>query len=151
MGNIKNTKLFHKLTRVWGSTNSVRTADSYAEYLAAAEARGDGRSPVPIANLVTLSVGGWGSVPPHPPPHKHKHPIPHQGAPTRVLFPRKSKPRTSMKDRNQLLCLLQWPFVVWCELRKVSVSDRKCPSSGSQAFLSMTVLLCPSVFHFGPL
>lgn len=37
MGNIKNTKPFHELARVWGSTNSVKTADSYAEYLAAAE------------------------------------------------------------------------------------------------------------------
>lgn len=46
-----------------GSTNSVRTADSYAEYLAAAVARGDGRSPVSLANLVTCSMVGWMSVP----------------------------------------------------------------------------------------
>lgn len=62
MGNITNTKPFHKLTRVWGSTNSVRSADSYAEYLAAALARGDGRSPGSLANLVTCFVEG-GSVP----------------------------------------------------------------------------------------
>lgn len=61
MKNIKNTKPFHKLTIVCGCTNSVGTADSYAEYLAAV-ARGDGRSPVSLANLVTRSTGGWISV-----------------------------------------------------------------------------------------
>lgn len=85
MGNIKNTKPFHKLTRVWGSANSVRTADSYAEYLTAALARGDGRSPGSLANLVTCFMGGWISVPPQTVAsirpnsthtHSHKHPSP---------------------------------------------------------------------------
>lgn len=127
MGNIKNTKPFRKLTRVWGSTNTVRTADSYAEYLTAAAAGGDGRSPVWLANLVTCSMGGWISVPSQTaasiPLHStleythKKHQIPHQGAPTWVLFPHKGEPRPSMKYRiiaipspNILQCsvLTQW-------------------------------------------
>lgn len=43
---------------------TVATADSYAECLAAAVARRDARSLVPLANLVTLSMGEWMSVPP---------------------------------------------------------------------------------------
>lgn len=57
MRNIKNTEPFCKLTRVWSSTNTVRSADSYAEYLAAATARGDGRPPASLANLVIRSMG----------------------------------------------------------------------------------------------
>lgn len=109
MLNIKNTKPFQKLTRVWGSTNSVRTADSYAEYLGAAVARGDGRSPVSLANLVTCSMGGWRSVPSqteashialnciHTRTHTN-HPIPHWGAPTCVMFQYKSLAKTPSKE-----------------------------------------------------
>lgn len=48
------------------ATNSVRSADSYAEYLAGAGAavaaltRGDGRSPGSLANLVTCFMRGVG-------------------------------------------------------------------------------------------
>lgn len=47
------------------ATNSVRSADSYAEYLAAAAAaaaltRGDGRSLGSLANLVTCFMRGVG-------------------------------------------------------------------------------------------
>lgn len=47
------------------ATNSLRSADSYAEYLAAAAAaaaltRGDGRSPGSLANLVTCFMRGVG-------------------------------------------------------------------------------------------